>query len=177
MRLSHAEAANIIVQAWQRVHGRAPTHNELVYTQAIALLETGYGRTGQFGLLAARGQFNWGALERRRNADGTCPPGTAAGTDLGKVCFFVFPDDATAAAAFVKLLTKGHWPVIQAMRGTAEDVATAMRVSPAFYTGFAKTESEKVKAYADAIKNSLKAIGVNSPAGPTGPTGAPGRLS
>ena len=173
MSLSHAQAANIIVQAWQRVHGRAPTHNELVYTQAVALLETGYGRLGQFGLLAARGQFNWGALERRRNADGTCPPGTAAGTDLGQVCFFVFPDDVSAATAFIKLLTKGHWPTIPAMKGTAEDVATAMRAPPPYYTGTAHTEAEKISAYANGIKNALKTIGATPKKESGGGSGLP----
>lgn len=163
--LSHGEAREIIEEAWQKVHGRSPTSGEVAYTQAIALLETGYGRAGQFANLAARGQYNWGALERRRPAGEDCPPGTAAGTDQGQVCFFVFPDDVSAAAAFIRNLTKRHWPTIEAMRGSPEDVARAMRVSPVYYSGNPGSEESKVSAYANAIRNGLKSIGSAVPAG------------
>lgn len=158
--MTHSEAREIVRQAWRRVHGRDPTDRELAYTQAIASLETGYGRAGQFGALAARGQYNWGALERRRLPSGECPDGTAAGTDEGPVCFYVFPSDVEAAAAFIRNLTTRHWPTLQAMnQGEAEDVARAMREPPAYYTGIAGSEDEKVRAYANGIRTQLRAIG------------------
>lgn len=150
--LSHAEARQIVRQAWTSVWGREPTASELDYAQAIALLETGYGRSGQFAQMAANGQFNWGALERSRSADGTCPPGTSPGVDAGNPrCFFVFSSDVAAAAAFIRLLTKSHWPVVQAMSGSPRDVAQAMKVSPAYYEA-------PVDQYAAAITNALARI-------------------
>lgn len=158
--LSHAEARSILDQAWRRVHGRAPTAGELAYTQAIALLETGYGRAGQFAKMAEQGQFNWGALEQRMPASGICPPGTAPGIDQGNVCFLVFPDDVSAAARFVQTLTRRHWPVLQVMSsGSPEDVARAMRSPPAYYTGPSGSEDTKVNYYASAIRNALSRIG------------------
>jgi hypothetical protein len=157
--LSHAEARRIVAQAWQQVHGRSPTTNELNYTQAIALLETGYGRAGQFAQMAAQGQYNWGALERRRPQGGECPPGTAPGQDQGDVCFLVFPSDVEAAAVFIRNLTKRHWPTVQAMKGSPEDVARAMRVQPAYYTGNPGSEESKVNYYASAIRNGVRSIG------------------
>lgn len=156
--MTHSEAAAILRQAWKQVHGRDPSASELLFAQAIALLETGYGRSGQFGALAAQGKYNWGALERRR-VGGACPPGTEPGSDQGAVCFLVFDSDELAAAAFLRNLTTRHWPVLRAMRGSATDVARAMRVSPAYYTGTAFSEDGKVREYATAIENAARAIG------------------
>ena len=160
-RLSHSEARKIVQDAWTRVHGRAPSERETLYTQAIALFETGYGRAGQFGLLSDKGLYNWGALHGRINADGSCPQGTAPGTDIRRVCFLVFPSDVEAAAAYIQRLTKTYWPTIEAMRGSPEDVARAMRKSPAYYEGFPGSEESKIATYANAIRGSVKSIGGN----------------
>lgn len=170
--MTHDQAAQIITAAWNQVYGRDPTDNELLYTQAISLLETGYGRAGQFGKMAADGNYNWGALEGRTLADGSCPAGMVPGSDLGSVCFYAFPDDTSAAAAFIKLLTKtARWPVLQAMQGTPEDVATAMRTPPPYYTGLPGTEESKIQAYANGIRNSIRQIGANVPAPAGDPSG------
>lgn len=163
--MNEREAHAIVDQAWRNVHGRSPSALESLYAQAIARLETGYGRAGQFAAMAARGQFNWGALERRPGSDGACPAGTAPGRDQGDVCFFVFPSDVAAATEFVRNLTgplgrlaARNVGIVRAMRGSPEDVARAMRVSPAYYAGFASTEEGKVTAYATAIRRSSDAI-------------------
>lgn len=159
--LSHSEARRIVQDAWRRVHGRNPSERETLYTQAIALFETGYGRVGQFSQLADRGLYNWGALHGRMNSDGSCPPGTSPGVDLRQVCFLVFPSDVDAAAAYIQRLTKSHWPTIDAMRGSPEDVARAMRRRPAYYEGFPGSEESKVTTYANAIRGAVKGIGGN----------------
>lgn len=171
--LSHQQAREIVRDAWRLVHGREPTDNELTYAQAIAHLETGYGRIGQFAAMADRGQYQWGALERRRLPDGSCPPGTAPGTDLGPVCFYVYGSDTLAAAAFIRTLTRRHWPVIQAMQGSAEDVARAMRVPPAYYSGRSGSEQDRINYYASAITNHIRIIGAGSPTPPNGGGAAP----
>ena len=157
--LSHSEATPIVREAWYKIHGREPTTLETLYTQAIASLETGYGRAGQFAAMAANGQYNWGAEQRRRGADGECPPGFASGIDQGQVCFYVFPSDVDAAAAFIRTLTKTKWDIIPAMTGSPEDVATAMRRAPAYYGGPPGTEEQKIAAYANAIRQNAKNIG------------------
>ena len=159
--MTHAEAREIIRRAWRRVHGRDPSERELVYAQAIAALETGYGRSGQFAAMAARGRYNWGALQRPRNSDGSCPSGTEPGFDVGAKCFLVFDSDEEAAAEFLRLLTTRHWPVVQAMRGSPEDVATAMRVRPAYYEGLGGSEQDRISYYARAIRNAAAAAGSN----------------
>ena len=158
--MTHAEAREIILRAWRRVHGRNPSERELVYAQAIASLETGYGRTGQFAAMAARGKYNWGALQRVPGADGSCPPGTEPGLDASRPrCFLVFDSDEEAAAEFLRLLTKRHWPVVSAMRGTPEDVATAMRVRPVYYEGLGGSEQDRITYYANAIRGAARAAG------------------
>ena len=44
-RLSDREAAEIVRNAFVRVHGRHPTSHEVVFTTAIASVETAYGAT------------------------------------------------------------------------------------------------------------------------------------
>lgn len=165
MSLSHTQAREILRQAWRSVWGREPTDNEVTYAAAIAYLETGYGRAGQFGALASQGVYNWGALERRASADGTCPTGTVPGSDQGSVCFYAFPSDVAAASAFIKTLTQKHWPVIQAMKGSPLDVATAMRVPPPYYTGTSGSDEDRAQAYANAITNAIRAAGQSVPSG------------
>lgn len=160
--MTHAEARRIIEAAWAKVHGRPPTPSEALYAQAIAYLETGYGRAGQFAKYAASGQYNWGNIEKRRTGE-DCPDGWVPGEDQGPVCFRAFPSDVDAAAYFIHVLTKGHWPVVEAMTGSPLDVASAMRAPPAYYAGPAGSEDDKRAYYAKAITNAIHAIGSEVP--------------
>ena len=169
--LTHAQARSIITDAWRRVHGRAPSQRELAYAQAIALLETGYGRIGQFARMAEQGRFNWGALQTRPNAEGVCPSGTAPGIDQGNVCFYVFDSDVAAAAQYLRVLTKAGGRLanrtaatLRAMStGTPEDVAAAMRVAPAYYEGTTGSNEDRIRAYAGAIRRRIGEIGASVP--------------
>jgi len=169
--MTHAEAREILRRAWTRVHGSPPSEGALTLAQAIANLETGYGRAGQFGALAARGLYNWGALERQRLEDGTCPPGTEPGSDVGQVCFYVFRSDEDAAVAFLRTLTAAGGRNADRARATlgalqggdAAAVAGAMRTPPAYYEGPPGSEAEKQAAYAHAIRSSIAAAGNREP--------------
>ena len=151
----HTEAAQVLTQAFGKVAGRAPSASELGYCRAVAWLETFYGRGGQFAKLFGKGMVNWGALERTKNADGSCPTGTALGSDVGTVCFFVYPSDVDAATAFLSvLLTNSRTPgkppqpaMLQAMTGAPGDVAQAMKDNGYF--------GAPVDQYAQAIQTSL----------------------
>lgn len=155
----HSEAAQAIRSVFPKAVGRAPTDLEASYCQAVAWLETFYGRGGQFAKLFSEGHVNWGALERSKNADGSCPDGTMLGSDVGTVCFFVYPDDLAAATAFVALLMTGSrspgkppiQAIVDAMTGSPTDVAQAMKDGPYKY-------SAPVDSYAQAIATSLDVI-------------------
>lgn len=161
MALSHTTARSIVIDAFQRVHGRLPTGREALYVQAVAWLENQYGRAGQFANLAANGQYNWGSLHAGKASDGSCPPGSAPGSDLGSVCFQVYGSDVDAATAFIRNLTARHWPVLQALQSGGDPayaVAKAMHVAPAYYEGYGGSEEERVQAYASAIRSAASAI-------------------
>lgn len=101
----HLGAADVIREAFRSIHGRWPTETERALAQAIAHLETFYGRGGQFATWPQRGLYNWGNVERQRNSDGSCPSGYEPGQDQGPVCFRVFPSDVEAAAHYLRVLS------------------------------------------------------------------------
>lgn len=160
--LSHAQARSILRAAFSRAVGRAASETELTMAQAVALLETGYGRIGQFAAWADQGMFNWGALQKTPNADGTCPVGTQPGMDASNArCFYVYPDDPTAAAAFLNILIGSQ--VSTAIRArnqaTLEALSTGspLAVAEAMRTPMAYYEAD-VNQYANAIQNAVAAI-------------------
>ena len=170
----HVNATPIIRDAWVKLWGREGTPNEILYSQAIASYETGYGRIGQFAEFAKEGKFNWGAEQRQPNADGTCPTNYVLGKDstagpgiglkTGAVCFRYFTSDVDAAANFLRTLTKSPLRpgVVEAMAGSPEDVARAMRgpnpPKGAYYEGIPGTEEQKVLSYASGIRARAKDI-------------------
>jgi hypothetical protein len=92
------------------------------------MLETAFGRSQQFGKLANQGLFNYGAEEHGRPP---CGSGFATGSDVGQVCFYVFPSDDEAADHFLSILKKTGIPLDQG--ATAQ--SAAMRKS-GYYGGF-----------------------------------------
>lgn len=161
----------IVLSAWQQVHGADPSDSQLAYATAVAKLETGFGRVGQFKQWAAEGDYNWGALHA--NASPPCPPGTRQGKDGGVVCFKVFPSDEAAAAAFIFELTKNpHYDrqrVAAAMDGgTPEDVAEAMKAAKYF--------TAPTDKYAKLIRDNLASMNEPIPDGPSSSSssGGPG---
>lgn len=129
----HTQARVLLAEAWRAIHGRTPTANELNAAQTIAHFETVYGRAGQFAQWASDGKFNWGALQRVRNPDGSCPSGMQPGQDAANLrCFFVYPSDFEAAKAYLRVLTvqfpKRAAATLAAMAtGDLIQVAQAMR--------------------------------------------------
>ncbi len=162
---SHAAARDVVQAAWQKVHGRAPTTNELLMTLAIAHLETGYGRFEPFGSWAQQGKFNWGALERARLPDGSCPAGTEPGSDAGNArCFYVYGSDAAAAEQYIHNLTDAKGitgPFAERRTGTLAAMATGdpQAVSHAMKTpaSVAYFEADPT-AYGNVIASNLKTI-------------------
>lgn len=111
--MTHSAAREILRQAWLSTWNREPTSSELTYIATIAYLETVFTTPGEPSSPAGRasqGVFNWGVLDRKPDAAGVCasrrrtkplrPPHTAKGSAQGTVCFYAFPSDVGAAAAF-----------------------------------------------------------------------------
>ena len=131
----HTDASRILSSAFSKVVGRAPSSDELAKVQAVAWLETLYGRGGQFAKLAQAGKFCWGALQKVPNADGSCPSGTSPGFDASNArCFYVFGSDESAANAFVGTLLTGKFSgaparpsTVAALSGSPLDLANEMK--------------------------------------------------
>lgn len=131
----HTEASQILSNAFSKVVGRGPSSDELAKVQAVAWLETLYGRGGQFSKLAQAGKFCWGALEKAANPDGSCPSGTSPGVDASNArCFYVFSSDQNAANAFVGTLLTGKFSgapprpsTVAALSRSPLDLATEMK--------------------------------------------------
>lgn len=167
--MNHADARRIVVDAWRRVHGRDPSDLEASYAQAIAWFENQYGRAGQFAAFSANGQFNWGSLHARGTPP-DCPSNSVEGFDVRPVCFLAFADDTSAAASFIRTLTAASGTTaartaatLEAMNGSPEDVAAAMRTPPAYYEGPPGTEEQKVTAYANGIRRALSDVARGAP--------------
>ena len=173
----HAQARVLLAEAWRSLLGRYPTANELNAAQTVANFETVYGRAGQFAAWANEGKFNWGALQRGRNADGTCPPGMQPGQDalnprsINPRCFFVYPSDYEAAKAYLRVLVV-NFPVraaatLKAMTtGDLIQVAQAMRNSDpahAFFELDANEYGRRLVTRAKTIFGPNYAVATKSP--------------
>lgn len=156
--LTDKQARDILVDAWRQVWNREPTEKEVLYTLAVARLETGYGRIGQHGKLAEQGMYNWANVEKAPTGN-VVPSGWAEGVDSGrKVWFRVYPSDLEAAKGLVQNLTKRHWPTIEAMKGSAKDVAHAMKVSPAYYEAPEEKYAAAIESGAHHIQSKLGTV-------------------
>lgn len=125
----HHWARSVIVEAFERVFGRAPTLPEAQIAQGIALLETSYGR-GWKKDGPGHGSHNWGAVQGGRPP---CPPAEsfihgdthADGTGY-QWCYRKYKDDVSGAAHMIKLAFKPA-ALAAASRGDTNGVSAAMR--------------------------------------------------
>lgn len=138
--MNHAQAADIVRRAWTSVWGAPPSENARRLVQAVALLESGYGRApGQHARWAATGRYTWGNLETAPLPDGSCRAGWDRGTDAGSPrCFRLHDNDHDAARAMIVNLTKDHPARAEKIRaaletGDAEVMAEAMRSPPGYF--------------------------------------------
>lgn len=125
----HQLARSQLILGWFKVHPSvSPTLPELQGIQAVADLESGYGK----GYGACR---NWGSAHAGKpDAAGKCPPGTLLWTDHDKdgnpyqTCMRCYADDIEAAAHLVSLVTTARPHVWQALRAGRSllDVANEM---------------------------------------------------
>ena len=164
--VSHADANRIVREQFRKLLGREATDLEAIYIQAVGWLESHYGRApGQHAAWADEGFYNWANIEKNPNSDGSCSEGWAIGKDGSNTrCFRVFSSDSEAAQALVRMLTKRHWPVLQAIaaEGTPEAVAKAMKAtsSPKAFDSYYESSAA---GYAAGIRGALNTIGKEIP--------------
>lgn len=132
-------AATVMREAWNLVHGRAPSEGELLYSLLVAKHETSFGR-GWKG--AMEGSNNWGAVQCGQAAiaqgaqciawEDTHPDGRKY-----QVGFRKYASPVEGAADVVRNLTKQRPSVWEVMRtkGPLANFARAMRVER-YYGGF-----------------------------------------
>lgn len=179
----HAAARAVVVQAFQRVAGRAPSRFEAQLVQGVALQESGYGTAWQG---ACAGSHNWGAVQSRDGSGCDYTDSYPDGTRYAQK-FVVYADDVSGAAAVVSLMTKsmplvagelragrGVWNVCQAMfyshyfgaacPNALARYGAAAKQSLAFGTGKATTaagkacEAECIGEYATALAGRVNTI-------------------
>lgn len=132
-------AAAVMREAWNLVHGRAPNEGELLYSLLVARHESSFGR-GWKGAMADSN--NWGAVQCGQAAiaqgaqciswEDTHPDGRKY-----QVGFRKYPSPVEGAADVVRNVTKQRpltWEVIK-QKGALADFARAMRVER-YYGGF-----------------------------------------
>jgi hypothetical protein len=103
MNNTHAWAADIVNEAFQRVMGRAPTPAERQIVLAVSNLESGYGR-GWKG--SGAGSHNWGAVQTRNEMTPQFQYRDSSAEGSYVIGFKVYRDDVGGAADVVRLLFK-----------------------------------------------------------------------
>jgi len=164
---THAQAREVMRAAYLDLFGADASDGELNFALAVAWGESRYGRAkGQFAAAFARGQINWGSLEK---GVPPCPPDRWEGKDGGNArCFLGFPSDIEAATALLR--TWGKADTLAAARtGDATQVAAAMKRHGYF--------EADVDAYAALLRSSVRAVtgggGIPDPAAGGGVAPAP----
>lgn len=155
--MSDAAARPILRSAWFSLVDRKPPLAALQIAQGIARFEGNYG--------AWKGRHNWGAVMCSvRPVNGVCPAGCGFSNDSfpdGRPmpsCFKEYPDDFAGARDFLRHLTILRPSVLVALRtGNIDAVAEAM-FREHYYTGFGKTEDQRINGYAATIDNNVRML-------------------
>lgn len=160
--MDHVQAAEIVRQAFQRVHGRLPSLAERQGIQSVGVRESSYGRGwGANG----SGSFNWGSISAGKPpcGDGSFETTDSFPNDDGtstqfQQCYRTYPDDVAGAADLVVQLTTRRPETWAAMRsGDLYGMAAAMRASK-YYGSTGATEAERIANYVNPMATAVKAI-------------------
>lgn len=141
---SHEWARAIVNAAWRQVFGRDASTTEAQGVQAVASLETNYGR--------GQGVNNWGSVHA---TGGACTSGTDTDAN-GKTyatCFRNYPSHAAGAADLIRTMVKSN--VAGPLRsGSASRVARAMHKNRYFELDVAEY-SKRIEVRARVIADAL----------------------
>ncbi len=158
-----ARMRDVYYQAFQKVHGRAPTHAELEAVMAVGRHETIFG-TAKFRGGLGPGMYNHGAVQCcKPSADGECPPGSFLSQDttpsanggdvVYSVCFKRYAGDVDGAADLVRIVGKKPLALLKASGGSLAGFATGMYLQGYFEsTNAASSVIAKNQATIQAIQ-------------------------
>lgn len=180
-------ARNIIIKAFPKVMGREPTEAEIQTVQAVARLETYYGR-GWKG--AGVGSNNWGAIQCGDSCkiNGQCDPAKSfphkdsTPTDDGKTiwyvtCFKKYPTPEDGCADLIVTLFKSNRTSKKSLNNQnltrAELLARAVQsrdlraVSEAmydtvYYEGTGSDRETRIQRHMQAMEKALNGINQNT---------------
>jgi hypothetical protein len=163
----HQWAREVMLSAWRNRYGTEPSLAQIQSAQAIALLETSYGR----GWPTAEGNAanNWGAVQcPKLPQDGVCPCDgwlhkdsypTANGSVEYAVCFRRYPSPEAGADGVLANMSPKARPKTWAAMATGDAVAlsTAM-YDEKYYQGFGATREQRIEGHVKAVERSVAAI-------------------
>lgn len=180
--MQHADARPIVADAVAAVLGPSEPLSVIQVAQAVAALETRYGRAWRVSFPV----YNWGAIQASRPP---CDPAASfLYTDkrpdgrVYSVCFRRYSNDDDGAEDLIRVLYAKRPTVLAAARaGDLRAVAVAMRATR-YYEGIGATEEQRIEGYARGLAAKLdelaRALGERPAAtldgpGPGAPLGAP----
>lgn len=154
--MTHAEARRIIIEAWRRVHGRAPTWRQAQLAQGWALGESHYGRGWREPCAGSR---NWGAVQRGRPP---CPAGTCEYTDTSpqpdgtsvpyQACFRMYSSDVEGAEHMIRVMRRA---IVEAR--TPAELARRL-YEQGYYEGWGTTPEARVRAATRRIEDLTRRV-------------------
>lgn len=166
--LPHAEARATLLRVWPSWALGEPTPAAVQAMQAVALLESSYGRGWKKGS-PMESSHNWGAVQTK--AKPPCPAGTALQGDTHAdgtpytVCFKVYPDDDAGALDMLATVRRIWGPrrLAALSTGDADRFADA-QIGSGYTEGRGKTLRDRKIAYRDgnflpAIRSVAKSLG------------------
>lgn len=168
MTISHAQARDIIIEAFERVFDREPTLLEAQFAQAWSLGESWYGQAKFKNRLTGESRVinNWGSVQCVKGppCDGDCFEVTDTREDGTPYqwCYRVYATPADGAVSFIKTLYVSHQrhKVLKAANtGSIELFAETLRASRYFELGLSKA----IKGLTSNLQKITSALGEPMP--------------
>lgn len=164
----HQWARGVMLNAWRNRYGNEPSLAQIQSAQAIALLETSYGRG--WPTAEGNGANNWGAIQcSKLPTDGVCPcdgwlhkdsyPTSSGQSVEYQVCFRRYASPEAGADAVLGQMSPKARPKTWAAMQTGDAVALSSALyDERYYQGFGATREKRIEGHVKAVERSVKAI-------------------
>lgn len=155
--MDHGSARAIIMEAWQDLHGTLPSPQEAQAMQALAWLESGYGRRWQGACADSR---NWGSVQATLPP---CGPGACEYTDRRSdgtpysVCFRSYATDQEGAANMIGVALRTEAARKAVGSGDLRAFSEAL-FRAGYYEGIGSTKAERIERHHKALRGAAKLV-------------------
>lgn len=155
--MDHGAARAVIMEAWQDLHGSLPSPQEAQAMQAMAWLESGYGRRWSGACSESR---NWGSVQASRPP---CGPGTCEYQDrrsdgsVYRVCFRSYETDVEGATNMIGVALRTDGARKAAAAGDLRAFSEAL-FRAGYYEGIGATERERIDGHYKALRGSARLV-------------------